>query len=120
VVENRATIYGDGHHMNVHVDENKYDELQMRLLCAIVEAIHTSLKTAGLAPNQLRELVTTLAFNICCIVDSSAVIHTKNGLLHPVLTFALDPEKIELLSAGGPSWMHEYVHGVVDEHFQAS
>ena len=38
--------------------------------------------------------------------------------LVPVLTFAEDDRRKKLVAGAGGSFMHEYVHGMVDEVFE--
>jgi hypothetical protein len=67
----------------------------------------------------LKELVTGIAFHVCCILDASQPFGKQEDDIFPVITFqAESTADDEVITCGGGSYMHEYVHGIVDEWFQ--
>jgi hypothetical protein len=101
--------------MQVRVDENRFDELQNFLADEIVAATFGGLEPLGLPRTQLQEVITSIAFNVCCAVDGSTIMHLNGERVFPVLTFAATSEFNELLSTGSTSFMHEYIHGIVEQ-----
>jgi len=103
--------------MHIRRDDSQFDECQIELLTAIIETISGELKKAKLDDDHLKELVTNIAFHVCCAVDGSLVMEKGGKTISPVLTFAGESDD-EVISCGGGSYMHEYVHGFVEELLQ--
>ncbi len=104
--------------MKCEIDEMKYDEIQMEMLYFITESIKDKLVEAGIAGESLEKLTTNIAFSMAEIIDGSAIMETQNKKpIIPVLTFANDENFNSGICSEGSSWMHEYVHGVVEDVF---
>jgi hypothetical protein len=58
-----------------------------------------------------------IAFSVAAIIDGSRAMELEGQPLIPVLTFAEDPERTELVPRAGGSFVHEYVFGTVDDVF---
>ncbi|HEY4029289.1 MAG TPA: hypothetical protein VGM25_03015 [Caulobacteraceae bacterium] len=103
--------------MKVLVDEDKFDALQMEVGLAITHELHKALKTAGVADGErLKEIVAGALLHIGSILDGSAEVKGPDGPMRVVLTFHEDQDDDALLSAGGPSWIHEYAHGIAENY----
>ena len=104
--------------MKLSTDRNNFDDLQRSLLRQFIDSIYRSLLDAGVPRDKLSELVTEIAFNICCAIDGSTVMRRADGRVLPFLTFTKDATLEEIISSGKGSWMHEYVHGAVAEYLK--
>ena len=99
-------------------DADKFDECQREMATAIIATVMTELRKANLPDEQLKELVTGIAFHVCCILDGSQFFGKGGNDIFPVVTFQADGcADDEAFSCGGGSYMHEYVHGLVKEWF---
>ena len=113
--------------MKLTTSENEFDEFQLRLIREIVETVRDGLREAGVTDDQaLYEATGNLSFSIAAIVDGSRVMQIEPQVIGldakdviPVVTFARERDGDELITAGGGSWMHEYVFGTVDEVFES-
>jgi hypothetical protein len=104
--------------MKVHIDEHRFDDLQMELGYAIADEIHTVLKKAGVPDGErLEELVAEALFHIGCVVDGSREVKGADGPMQAVLTFRMSEHNAALISAGGTSWIHEYAFGIAEDYF---
>lgn len=104
--------------MKIEVDSDRFDNLQMWLLEELVEAIRDGLTDAGIKnAEELQEATTTIAFSIAAILDSSRIMKRQGKQLVPVVCFATSQKCEKIISVGSTSFMHEYVHGVVDDMF---
>lgn len=104
--------------MKIAIDENRFDRLQMQLLWEIIDSSYRAFVRAGISQQKIPDLILDSVFSICCAIDGSTAMQDADGPIHPILTFAKDTENAEVVSAGHSSWMHEYVHGVVEEYLQ--
>jgi hypothetical protein len=104
--------------MKLHVNEDKYDENQIELLHNMIVAIKDPLLEAGLTGKKLRDLTTSIAFGISSLIDcSEKTVTDRDEILYPYLAFSIDDNKETGICSEGGSWMHEYVHGTIDDVF---
>ena len=100
--------------MNVIEDSGLFDKLQCALLEEISQTLKRELERHGLTGSAAQRLARDVAFQVCCVVDGSAILEVDGIPVQPVLTFE-QPDG-SLVTAGG-SWMHEYALGNVDLAF---
>ena len=105
--------------MKLLIDWEGFDGLQKGLLHEIISSTYQSLIDAGISREKIPDLVTEIAFDICCIIDGSAIIRKAGDRILPILTFAKDASREELISSGSGSWMHELVHPAVEEYIKS-
>jgi len=102
----------------IKLDRNKFDKFQIEMVTAIVGTIVGELRKANLPNDQFKELATNIAFNVCCILDASTPIGEESDDIFPVLTFQAEGyADDEVISCGGASHMHDYVHSIAKELF---
>ena len=103
----------------IKLDKNKFDQCQIEMAKAIIATITAELRKANQPDEQLKELVTGIAFQVCCILDGSQLFGKSEDDIFPVVTFQAEGyADDEVISCGGASYMHDYVHNLVDEWFQ--
>jgi hypothetical protein len=111
-------ILGGGGSIQFVIDETSFDYAQMALLCQLVEVVEGLVADLDLPLEKTIEIVTDIVWGICCNVDGSTIINTPHGRILPILGFGEGlGEMRTVTTSGGESWMHEYVHSVVDEYF---
>ena len=103
--------------LNLKTDEGVFDRHQLHLIREIIRAIKSDLAGSGISEERLADVTGDIAFSIAAILDGSRVMQTDGKPLIPVLTFAEDAQRTTLVARPGGSFMHEYVHGTVDEIF---
>ena len=104
--------------MKLVTDWAKFDALQIKLLNHLIDSVCGPLVSAGIHINAAEQLLTGIVFHTCCVIDGSTVMPTVDGRILPVLTFAKDSSREEIISSGSTSWLHEYVHGAVEEYLR--
>lgn len=103
--------------MKLVSDSTTFDALQRHLLGEIVASIRDGLREAGLEGGQLYEATAAASVAVASIIDGSRELYLDDREVIPVLTFARERDGGELIAPdSGGSWMHDYVHGVVDQH----
>jgi hypothetical protein len=101
------------------VTENRelFDSHQTFLLQKIIEAVHGGI--VAFSPPDSREQLQDTVYNIvapiAALLDGIVVQEYEGRRFAPVVTFAMDPQKTELLGTKGGSWMTEYAYGAVEE-----
>jgi len=114
----RDRILGGEDGIQLVINESRFDYAQMDLLCQLVDIVDRGVADLEMPQTKIIEIVTEITFGICCDIDGSTIISTPRGRILPILAFAEDVGGTQALtSSGGQSWMHEYVHGVVEEYF---
>jgi hypothetical protein len=103
--------------IDIRVDESRYDKQQLHLIREIVRAIKSDLAASGIREERLADVTGDVAFSIAAIIDGSRVMEADGQTLIPVLTFADDADRTKLVARPGSSFMHEYVHGTVEDVF---
>ena len=103
--------------MNITENEIAFDKRQLALTREIIRAIKSGLSNSGISEEQLADVTGDVAFSIAAIIDGSRVMQVDGRPLIPVLTFAEDSERTKFIGQPGGSFMHEYVHGTVDDIF---
>jgi hypothetical protein len=101
-------------------DGGRFDAFQRRVAAEILRVVRKELEEAGVKPPRLHEAMMSLAFNVCAIVDGSAVMEDRNRPVVPVLCFfesREESDKLILDIAGVGSYMHEIVGELSDELF---
>ena len=99
----------------------RHEQYQGLIADEIARTLRDHLQRAGLAGDDLRSLVTSIAFDVAAIVDGSTSLSTEDddSPLMPILGFAVGRMRNLLMLAidGGGSSLHEFVPGAVDEAF---
>jgi hypothetical protein len=103
--------------MNITENDSAFDKRQLALTREIIHAIKTGLADSGIPEERLADVTGSVAFSIAAIIDGSRVMQADGQPLIPVLTFAEDYERTKFVGRPGGSFMHEYVHGTVDDIF---
>ncbi|MCG8672397.1 MAG: hypothetical protein MI867_23535 [Pseudomonadales bacterium] len=101
--------------MEIELNEKEYDKRQFKLVEYIVMSIYESLTNEIKDEDARAEKAEEIAFSICAMIDSSAVMDDEGIPLLPHLCFRKDDEGQLLYADEGGSWMHEYVMGSTDE-----
>jgi len=109
----------DGTTMNVERDDAAFDDCQMELVYQILGAIHRELVGQGIAAGKVKDISADIAFNVCALIDGSASLEAGGKRIVPVLMFSRDLKVEQLMWAGGPSSLHEYVFGAADDYFES-
>jgi hypothetical protein len=91
--------------MDITENESAFDKRQLALVREIIRAIKNDLADSGIPEERL------------AIIDGSRVMQADGQPLIPVLTFADDTQRSKFIGRPGGSFMHEYVHGTVDDIF---
>lgn len=100
------------------LDKDKFDKYQIEMVTAIIATIHAELLKASLPDEQLKNLIGGIAFHVCCILDASQDFGKEEDDIFPVITFQAEGyADNEVITCGGASYMHEYVHGLIKEWF---
>jgi hypothetical protein len=110
-------ILNDSCGLKFKEDRKTFDYAQINLLGQFIETVDSRIVYLDSPLDNVIEIVTDIAFAVCTLIDGSAVIETRRGQIRPILAFARDASGIEATTSGGQSWMHEYVHGAVAEHY---
>jgi hypothetical protein len=103
--------------MNITENESAFDKCQLALIREIIRAIKSDLADSGIEEDRLADVTGEVAFSVAAILDGSRVMQADGQPLIPMLTFAEDAERTKLVGRAGGSFMHEYVHGIVDDVF---
>lgn len=106
--------------MDVKEDRDSFDAHQSFLLQKIIEAVHGGL-VAGTPPTsreQMQDAVYGIVAPIAALLDGIVVQEHEGKRFVPVITFATNAEKTELLATKGGSWMNEYAYGAVEEFME--
>lgn len=103
--------------MHISADDSAFDRCQLRLIREIVRAIKDDLTDSGISHERLADITGDVAFSIAALIDGSRIMPAGSEPVIPVLTFAGDAGRTRLIARPGGSFMHEYVHGTVDEIF---
>jgi hypothetical protein len=75
--------------MRIDVDQNRFDELQIRLLEELVASVKHQLEQVGIADQRkVHEATSHIVFDVCTIIDGSRVMALVEKPVVPVLTFA--------------------------------
>lgn len=106
--------------MEVSVNEELFDEFQNYLAGEIVACVYRGLEELKLPREKLEDIINTIAFNVCCAIDSSTIMEHNGERVLPVLTFAESAAFERVVSSGSTSFMHEYVHGITEEHLNGA
>lgn len=100
-------------------DAHKFDECQREMVNAIIGNVVAEVEQLKLPDDQLKDLVTRIAFHVCCVLDGSQTFSKEADDIFPAVTFQAEGcADDEVISCGGGSYMHEYVHGLVETWFQ--
>lgn len=98
----------------------KFTRFQRRVAEEILRATKRELEKTRLDSKEIRELTLSVAFQVCAIIDGSAVIEEQQGRIVPVLTFSErrdEPDTLILDNLGVGSYMHEILAEIGDEVF---
>ena len=101
--------------MKLVEDADRYDTWQAHFIGEVITSMKSKLEKSSLSPKEARKLTGEIAFSIATLIDGSASVKVDGVELNPILTFA--PGGTDLIHTGGNSYMHEYVHGTLDEIF---
>ena len=101
--------------MQVEINNEAFDELQRYLVGEIVASVYSGLEELRLPRSKLEDIMNTIAFNVCCVVDGSTHMKHAEQQVVPVLMFAKPNAIEEVVSSGSTSFMHEFVHKTTGE-----
>lgn len=99
-------------------DETKFDENQIKLGRCLIELVNDLLKEHQLDEEKHADLLESLSFQVAVLLDGDVIFSEDKGPLTPELTFR-QGENTLLVSGMGGGWMHEYIHGLLDELAEA-
>jgi len=92
--------------MTTKIDNGKYDAYSRSFLKAMSKHIEHSLAETKLSKNEKKELVSSLVFNLACLLDGSGSVEHKKKALVPRLAFQLDGEESAVIDDGSIA-LHE-------------
>lgn len=101
--------------MNIIDDMNKYDSYQMVFLKHLAEGIKRNIARHIQDEVLAKEIAEHVVFSVCCDIDGSTPMSLDGQPFIPSLHFEIDEET----ALCGPSWMHEYAFGFVDEAYSS-
>lgn len=94
--------------MKLTKNPERFDDSQNELLCWIAATIKQSLERRKIPKNKINAITEELTFDLACVIDGSTAMPLGKGWLIPVLAFAKDDKKRELIVGEGTgSSMHE-------------
>lgn len=103
--------------MKIKIDEAGFDNRQYALTVEIVKTIKHILKEKKISDDEAYDITEDVAFSVCAIIDSGKDMYVGDKPLFPVLAFVEDEDSDELLVGDKGSWLHEYVHAILDDIF---
>lgn len=101
--------------MEIQTDGETFDQIQSIFIGGIIEAVKEHLAEAGISAEKERDLLEKISFSVATIIDGSRSVEFDGVEPNPILAFEEDGK---LIYAGGSSWLHEYVFGVIDELYE--
>jgi hypothetical protein len=102
------------------LDPHTFDACQKEMATAIIREISEELGTLKLPDDQMKDLVARVAFHVCCLIDGCRSIEKNGADISSVLTFQTNAcTDDEVITSGGNSYMHEYVHRLAKAWFEA-
>lgn len=101
--------------MKIKIDRAEYTKRHDALIKLIARDIRFRLAKMGLGEDQ--ELVESLVFDICVILDGGREAKVGGGPLRPFLMFADDEDGKQLVMVEGASWMHEVCGRIVEKMY---
>lgn len=101
--------------MKITQNPNEFDKRQLHLIGEIVRSIKNKLSDNGISDDRLAGITSDIAFAVASIIDGNRMMYADGKPLIPVLTFADNEARTELIAQDGGSSMHEYVEGTVDD-----
>jgi hypothetical protein len=102
--------------MQLREDLDVYDNWQSYFSYELLSVIRECLEKERLTKEQIKELTTSIGFQVSALLDASAPFSVEGKEVKPILTFS--PEDEVLIHQGGPSHLHEYTHGNADQLFE--
>ena len=103
--------------MNIDRDDDKYDYNQEVMLENIVTSCKRILEENGVDSEMIYSIAGDLAFDVCAIIDGSAVMGSEESPVIPFLAFSKNEEKSNLIINDSGSCLHEMTYGIVDKVF---
>jgi hypothetical protein len=100
--------------MRVTEDEAQFDRQQLQLAREIARVVRQELLRGGVAAKRADKLTESLTFQLTALLDGDHGLELDGRPLVPVVTFATNEERTELLGNAGGSWMHEYAIGIAE------
>ena len=96
--------------MRLVEDERQFDHLMYFLTDVIVRTVKKDTEGLGLETEDAKNLVASVAFAVCAIVDGSRVMELDGKSVLPVLTFQIAEEELpalwgRILDARIRSWL---------------
>ncbi len=100
------------------VSHGLFDGYQQILAEEIIRALKFELERVEAPADLVMQLTGSIAFAVTSLIDGTAGIERDGEQVSPLLTFVVGEEELE--SAGGNSWMHEYVYRLLPNVFASS
>jgi len=105
--------------MNTVIDDDKYDDNQEVMLENIVKSFKRILEQNSVDEEMIYSIAGDLAFDVCAIIDGSAVMGSEKHPVLPFLAFTKSEEENNTLIVNeAGSSMHEMTYGIVDKVFE--
>jgi hypothetical protein len=101
--------------------DSRYESFQRRIAEEIASAVRSQLASSVTA-RDLQDLVERISFEVCSIIDGSAMITVGNDPVLPVLAFSeseVHPERLLVDLVGIGSYMHELLPEITDAMFES-
>lgn len=104
--------------MELIKDQDRFETLQFGVIDQFVMAADKALAHLALPFKDHKEAVLTVVFNVCNVLDGTAVVDVDGLDLVPYLLFE-EAEGLErLIVSERRRFLHDYAHSVVDTYFK--
>jgi hypothetical protein len=100
--------------VSVQEDEFEFDKCQLLLVREIARVVKLELQRAGVSDELGENLTERLTFQLATLLDGDHSLENEGRQLVPMIAFARNDERTELLGNPGGSWMHEYALGIAE------
>ncbi len=115
--------------MKTILDDEKFDCFQAKMVEHIIDSIKRTLISKGIDEEDAYDMTGEIAFNVCAVIDGSAVMDYEGEDIIPFLGFSqtnpetkneiatketATKEEVILINSAG-SYLHEMTFGVLDE-----
>ncbi len=107
----------EGIDVRLVTDHAFFDEAQVDLLFHIVDMLDSRFVYLGWTQDYIIRTISSVALGISRILDGSVIIKNVGSEIRPSLAFSRIFSGAEAITAGRPSWMQQYVVGVVPKYF---
>ena len=99
------------------VQTGAYNRLQQGLVVELLKTVRGELERVETPDYLVRQLTESICFSVARLIDDVAGFEHNGEEVSPMLTFLVADDELEF--AGGNSWMHEHVHGLIPGVFSS-